>query len=350
MTVPERLPRIPPMPASQQKPFDPYPFKFKEIFQKTIWGGTDLKKVLGKKCPAKTGESWELSFRENNVSVVANGAYKGKKITDLVKSWGKEILGDDHSMRFMKGFPLLVKFLGMRERMSLQVHPSDEFAQRYEMDGTGKMEAWYILHAPKDSRVIRGVLPGTTVAEFQEALDGGRIEQCLNVMEVNQGDVIFIPPGTIHTAYGGVVVLEVQQNSDHTYRMTDWDRKGFDGKPRALDVEKALSMTDFYSMGVSKYKPSRMAAYSYQRMLLLKCEKFTLESIQMKRGRVTIEADRARFRIYTVVSGRGKFLYGSKKKTDLAWRKGETFLVPAHLGEFDISSPAAAEIVVSYVE
>ncbi len=338
------------MPASKEKLFDPYPLKFKDNFKKTIWGGTELKKVLGKKTPPKTGESWELSFREDNASVVANGSYKGKKISDLVKEWGREILGDDHSMRFMKGFPLLVKFLGMNDRMSLQVHPSDEFAQRYEMEGTGKMEAWYVIHAPKDSRIIRGVLPGTTVAEFKEQLESGKVEQCLNVMEVNVGDVIFIPPGTIHTAFGGIVVLEVQQNSDHTYRLTDWDRKGLDGKPRKLDVEKALGVTDFYSMGVSKYKASRIQDYSYKRMLLLKCEKFTLESIQMKRGKVTIEADRARFRIYSVISGRGKFRYGAKKKTSMAWRRGETYLVPAHLGEFDISATAAAEIVVTYVE
>ncbi len=338
------------MPASQKKSFDPYPLKFKEIFKKTLWGGTDLKKVLGKKTPPKTGESWELSFQEGNPSIVANGSYKGKKITDLVKSWGKEILGDDHNMRFMKGFPLLIKFLGIKERMSLQVHPSDEFAQRYEMNGTGKMEAWYVLHAPKDSRVIRGVLPGTTVAEFKQHMDEGNVEQCLNVMEVNEGDVIFIPPGTIHTAFGGVVVLEVQQNSDHTYRLTDWGRKGLNGKARELHVEKALGVTDFYSMGVSKYKPSRITSYSYKRMLLLKCEKFTLESIQMKRGKVKIEADRARFRIYTAISGRGKFMYGVKKKTSMSWRRGETYLVPAHLGEFDISTAVASEIVVSYVE
>lgn len=337
------------MPAPKETPLHLYPLKMKEVFKETPWGGAGLKKALGKKCSAKTGESWELSVRHGAESVVGNGPYKGKKLSELLQKFARPMLGDEHSMRFSSRFPLLVKFLAVHDRMSLQVHPSDEFAQRYEQEGVGKMEAWYILNAPKGSRVIRGVLPGTTVAEFRQQLDKGSVEQCLNVMDVKEEDIIFIPPGTIHSAFGGVVFLEVQQNSDHTYRLTDWGRKA-DGKARPLHVDKALGVTDFYSMGVSKYKASRIPGFPYKRFLLIKCEKFTMEAMQIARGRVKDQTNKARFAVYVVTQGKGKFFYGEKGRESQAFAKGETYFLPAHLGAFEVSAAGATEIVVIYVE
>ncbi len=245
-----------------------YPIRFKEIYKSKIWGGGGLKKTMGKAgAPSDCGESWELSHRGKETSVIAAGPHKGLTLGDLIVRWPKQVLGDEHSMRFSTRFPMLVKFLCAEDRLSLQVHPTDDFAQRYEIEPIGKMEAWYIVHAPKTARVIRGVLPGTTVAEFRQHLASGTVDQCLNIMEVKEGDVIFIPPGTIHSAFGGVVALEVQQNSDITYRLTDWGRK-VNGKPRLLDVDKAMGISDFYSMGVSKYKPARIPGFPYKRMLL----------------------------------------------------------------------------------
>ena len=333
-----------------ERPPPTYPLTFKEIYRDKIWGGPQLKRVLGKKgASRRTGESWELSHREKAVSVVANGPYKGWNLDKLLDQYRKPVLGDEHSMRFRK-FPLLIKFLGAHDRLSLQVHPSDDYAQRYEMEGVGKMEAWYILSAPRDARVIRGVLPGTTVAEFKQHLQAGTIEQCLNVMEVKEKDVIFIPPGTIHSAYGGIVLLEVQQNSDCTYRLTDWGRVDFNRKPRPLEVEKAMNVTDFYSMGVSKYKPMRIPGYSYRRKLLIKCEKFTMETIELGRQKITEKPNPARCTVHTVASGRGVYRYGLKKKARQPFKKGQTFLMPAHIGEYDIQSHGSTEIVVSFVE
>jgi mannose-6-phosphate isomerase len=327
-----------------------YPLRFKEIYREKIWGGPELAKVMGKKGANRhTGESWELSHRDKGMSVVANGPYKGWTIDKLLEAYRREILGSEHAMRF-KRYPLLVKFIAAHDRLSLQVHPSDDYAQRYEAEGVGKMEAWYVLHAPKESRVIRGVLPGTTVAEFKQHLQGGTIEQCLNVMDIKQGDVIFIPPGTIHSAYGGAVFLEVQQNSDTTYRLTDWGRTDFNRRPRALDVEKAMNVTDFYSMGVSKYKAARIPGFAYRRKLLIKCEKFTMETIELGRQRITEKPHPARSVVHTIVAGKGKYLYGEKKKSAQPFKKGETYLLPAHLGEYEVASQGATEIVVSYVE
>jgi mannose-6-phosphate isomerase len=332
------------------RPFTVYPLRFKEIYKDKIWGGPELAKVIGKKGASKRcGESWEIAQREKDTSVVVNGSLKGWPLDKVLEHHRKAVLGDEQSMRFRR-FPLLVKFLAAHDKLSLQVHPTDDYAQRYEPEGVGKMEAWYVLHAPKESRIIRGVLPGTTVAEFKDHLKKGSVEQCLNVMDVKEQDVIFIPPGTIHSAYGGLVVLEVQQNSDCTYRLTDWGRSDAKGKPRHLDVEKAMNVTDFYSMGVSKYKAARILGFPYRRKLLIKCEKFVMETIELNRQTVTEKPHPQRFVVHTAVEGRGKYLYGDKKKESVPWKKGDTHLIPAKLGEYDIQSNGASEIVVSYVE
>jgi mannose-6-phosphate isomerase len=333
-----------------ERPPPVYPLRFKEIFKEKIWGGPELAKVAGKKgAGRRCGESWEIAQRDKSTSVVVNGPYRGWSLEKLLEEHRKSVLGDEHSMRF-KRYPLLVKYICAHDRLSLQVHPTDDYAQRYEAEGVGKMEAWYVISAPKESRVIRGVLPGTTVAEFKEHLKSGKIEQCLNVMDIKERDVIFIPPGTIHSAYGGAVFLEVQQNSDTTYRLTDWGRVDFNKKPRPLDVEKAMNVTDFYSMGVSKYKASRIPGYAYRRKLLIKCEKFTMETIELGRQRITEKANAARSVVHTIIQGRGKYQFGDKKRSSQPFRKGETYLIPAKIGEYDIASHGATEIVVSYAE
>ena len=327
-----------------------YPYRLKEIFKDKVWGGPELKRVMGKKgAGARTGESWEAAQRGKDTSVVADGPHKGMTLEALTRAWPKPVLGDEHAMRFSQRFPLLVKFICAHDRLSLQVHPSDDFAQRYEPEGVGKMEAWYVVYAPKEARVIRGVLPGTTVAEFKQHLAKGTVQQCLNQMEVRPGDVIFIPPGTIHTAFGGVIMLEVQQNSDITYRLYDWGRPDRNGA-RPLNVERAMTVTDFYSMGVSKYKPARIPGFPYRRNLLIKCEKFTMEALVLDRKRIKDTVPKTRFQLMTVVQGKGKFFFGEKKKQSVPWRKGDTFLVPAHLGEYDIAAAGASEIVCTYVE
>jgi len=328
-----------------------YPLRFREIYRKKPWGGRGLARLLKKKgCPPSTGESWEIACRDGTVSVVANGPLRGWKLQKLLDRLPREILGDEHSMRFSSRFPLLIKFLYADEKLSLQVHPSDDFAARYDDEGVGKMEAWYILHVEETGRVIRGVLPGTTVGEFKQHLQQGTVEQCLNTMVVDPGDVIFIPPGTLHTMFGGVLLLEVQQNSDVTYRLSDWGRKDRNGEARPVQIERALQVVDFYSMGVSKYKPARIPGFPYRRKLLIKCEKFTMESLEFSSQRVTEKADVARFRMYSIVRGRGAFRYGLKKNRTEPFKAGQTFLMPAHLGEFDFAARGACEVVCTFVE
>lgn len=335
--------------AAPKAPPPLYPLRFHEIYKKKIWGGDALRKALKKRgVPPKTGESYEVSHLGKDVSVVANGKLRGKSLKDLWPTLRRPLLGEDVWMRFPDGFPLLIKFLNAKERLSLQVHPNDEFASRYEPGNWGKMEAWYVVHAPKEARVIRGVLPGITVAEFKQCLAEGRIEECLNNMQVEEGDVIFIPPGTIHTAFGNLVVLEVQQASDITYRLTDWNRKDFSGKARPLDTTKAIAVTDFYTMGVTKFRPQRLPGFSYKRKLLLKCEKFTMDLMELT-GRIKEKLDGSRFQVLSVIRGKGLLRYGPKFKGREPFALGQTFLIPAAMGDYEVRPSGRTEIVVTYI-
>lgn len=328
-----------------------YPLHFQEIFRDKVWGGDGLKNALGKKCGARTGESWEIADVGKESSVVANGPLKGKKLSELLKTQAREIMGDDVYIRH-KRFPLVIKFLFAKDRLSLQVHPTDDFARAYEAEGTGKMEAWYVIGATPESRIIRGVLPGTSEAEFRESLTNGKIEDCINKLRVKEGEVIFIPPGTVHSAYGDLLLLEVQQASDFTYRFTDWGRTEPNGRPRELQVERAIKAMDLQSIGVSKLKPTRLVGFAYNRDLLIKCEKFTMEKIDLPSGKRGKEpADLTRCKAFTVLAGRGRFLYGAvgkgRPKAE-PFAKGQTFLLPAALGEYSIHADSNCEIIVTY--
>lgn len=343
-------------PAARRAPVEPretvplYPIRFQPILRDTVWGGGDgLRKATGIKVGRHTGEILTLANLGRNVSVVANGRWKGEKFSDLLKKHRRALLGDDGAIRHRDHFPVMIKFLCAKERLSLQVHPGDEFAGRYEVERTGKMEAWYVVHAPKDSCVARGVLPGITVAEFRAALEAGRLADCLNQMEISEGDVIFIPPGTVHCAWGGVAVLEVQQNSDLTYRLTDWGRHGLDGRLRDLHVQKALAVTDFYTMGVTKFKPQRLGGFAYKRKLLLKCEKFTMEMLELEGRPAREPTGDGRFRVMVVLRGCGAFRFGPRKRQREPFAPGQTFFVPAHIGDFETAPRGKAEIVCVYV-
>lgn len=330
-----------------------YPLRFQEIIKDKVWGGDGFNRLLGKKAGPRAGESWEIADIGNDSSVVANGPLKGRKLSDLLKTDARLILGEDVYIRHQR-FPLILKFLYAKDRLSLQVHPTDEFARAFESEGTGKMEAWYVVSATPESRIIRGVLPGTSEAEFRESLSNGKIDDCINKLRVKDGEVIFIPPGTVHSAYGDLLLFEVQQASDYTYRFTDWGRTDLNGKPRDLHVERAIKAMDLQSIGVSKLKPTRLPGFPYKRQLLLKCEKFTIEKLDLPAGKKGKEpADPTRFKTFTVLAGKGKFLYyGASDKNHPPktepFAKGQTFLLPAHLGEYTVQADSTTEIIVCY--
>lgn len=330
---------------------DLYPYLFRALLKEKIWGGARLRKRFGKPAPARKriGESWELADRGRDTTRVANGPLRGTSLRALLAAWPREVLGDEHALRYASRFPLLVKFLDCDRMLSVQVHPTDDFAARYDVGDPGKTEAWVVLEAEPTACVIRGVLPGTTAAEFRRAAEEGAVEACLNRMEVAKGDVIFLPPGTVHAAGGGLLLAEVTQNSDLTYRIYDWGQVDARGRSRPLHIDKAVANIDFHSLGVTKIKPIPLAGYGCRRRLLVKCEKFTLESLEVAGRRAKIKHPPERFRILVALDGRGEMRWGRDAGARQPFRAGQTFLIPAHLGDFYVASRGRARFLHAYV-
>jgi mannose-6-phosphate isomerase len=216
------------------------PLVFEPYLRPVIWGGRLLERRLAKPLPAEGdfGESWELSAHPLHVSRVADGPWRGLALTELWQQRQKEIAGDE--VKEGSRFPWLVKFLDCRDLLSVQVHPDDSTARELLGDESGKTEAWIVLHAEASGRIYAGLKPGTTRGDLQRHLDAGTVAQCLHSFAPRTGDCVFLPAGTVHAAGGGVLLAEVQQSSDATFRLFDWNRLGPDGRPRALHREAAL--------------------------------------------------------------------------------------------------------------
>jgi mannose-6-phosphate isomerase len=220
------------------------PLTFTPLTMERVWGGRELALRLGRTLPpgGPVGESWELVDREEAQSVVAGGPLAGTTLHDLWTQRRDEVFGARHAAAGPR-FPLLCKLLDARDRLSVQVHPPAAVAP--SLGGEPKTEMWYFLACDPGSRIYAGLKAGTTRARFEELLRGGRVEECLHVLPTREGDSIFIPSGRLHAIGEGNLIVEIQQNSDTTYRVFDWNRAGLDGKPRALHLDESLVSTDF---------------------------------------------------------------------------------------------------------
>ena len=220
------------------------PIVFTPIYQERVWGGRELANRLGRSLPGSQpiGEAWEVVDRAEAQSVVSDGPLRGKTLHDLWTNHRAEIFGPRHGNSGPR-FPLLCKLLDARDRLSVQVHPPAAIAPR--LQGEPKTEMWYFLGCDPGSRIYAGLSAGTTRAAFEEKLGRGEVEECLHVLPTHEGDSIFIPSGRLHAIGEGNLIVEIQQNSDTTYRVFDWNRMGLDGKPRELHIEESLLSTDF---------------------------------------------------------------------------------------------------------
>lgn len=218
------------------------PLRFRPIFKSALWGGRRIAEMLpGAPLTGPISEAWLLSDVDGNESVVAEGPFAGATLRELMRSHRAELALPQH-----ESFPLLVKIIDACEPLSIQVHPNDEQAQRLTNQPRGKTEVWYILHAEPGSRVFAGLKQGVSRSEFESALAGGRIEECLHSFAARAGDCVYLPAGTIHAAGGGLTIFEVQQTSDLTFRLHDWGRvDAKTGQPRELQVELALQCVNF---------------------------------------------------------------------------------------------------------
>lgn len=307
-----------------------YPLKFRSIFKKTPWGGNTLGLLFGKDMPpgGGIGEAWEVSDRSDDNSIIINGAFKDMPLHRLMDGpMANDLLGRGYKRADTAGnrFPLLVKFIDAKERLSLQVHPDDAYVMANEAPGeSGKLEAWYVIHTEPGAWIIRGLRPGTTRESLEESVGNGTLEDSLNFLSVMPGDVIFIPPGILHAIGPGIVLLEIQQNSDITYRFYDW------GRARQLHVEKALDVIEFSPSkehSPDKIPPTMISPPPRKRELLLECEKFTLESLELN-AECDVDGT-GTFHVLTVIEGTGKILYGQSEELEAV--AGETILIPAAL-------------------
>ena len=221
-----------------------YPFVFQPIFKDRIWGGRELEQLYAKKIPAgQIGEAWEISDRPDDASVIANGPLAGKNLRWLMENHAMEILGAAKPAAAGR-FPLLCKILDAREKLSLQVHPPASKAA--ELKGEPKTEMWFIADAAPDASLYVGLKRGVTRAEFEKKISDGSVADCFHRIPVKAGDTMFLPSGRVHAIGDGLVIFEIQQNSDTTYRVFDWNRVGLDGKPRELHIAQSLASIDFY--------------------------------------------------------------------------------------------------------
>lgn len=240
------------------------PICFDSYLRPQIWGGRGLSQHLGRTLPEQGsyGEAWEISALPPHVSRVSQGVTAGLELTELWTHWRQNLLGPEAGRLAepTAEFPLLVKWLECRELLSVQVHPDDSMAREVLGQPYGKSEAWIVIHAEPTARVFAGLKPGVTRAEFVAHLTAGTVVKCLHSFVPQAGDCISLPAGTVHAAGGGVVLAEVQQSSDATFRLFDWHRLGLDGKPRPLQVDQALQAIDWHQGAIQPLAPHAMTS------------------------------------------------------------------------------------------
>jgi mannose-6-phosphate isomerase len=318
-----------------------YPLKFKEVYKDYIWGGKGLDKIGKKVGSEKIAESWEIACHKDGMSVVAEGDLKGKSLSELVLKYGKDLLG---SRIEENEFPLLVKFINAKNNLSVQVHPDDEYAYANEGE-RGKNEAWVVLYADDDAKMIIDVAPNIDRDSFKMAVESNNAEECLNTISVQAGDIINIPAGLVHAIGEGIILAEIQQNSNTTYRVYDYNRRDANGNERPLHVKKALDVIDF-----SKKKTDKKAhgitlgiGESSIRTIAVANEYFCIEKFVMNE-KLRQVSTRETFLIYIFTKGEGKIFFD---ENNIDVKMGDTYLVPANMGEFFIEGDL--QFIKSYI-
>lgn len=322
-----------------------YPLKFSPILKDKIWGGTKLKSIFNK--PAETdklGESWELSGYEGDESVVTNGLLAGNSLTELMEIYMGELIGDKIFDEYGLSFPLLFKLIDANENLSIQVHPGDEVAAERH-DSYGKTEMWYVMDADEGAELIIGFTKDCTKEEYVSALENDKVEDLLQKVKVKKGDVFFIPAGLVHAIGKGVVVAEIQQSSDITYRIYDYKRTDDNGNERELHTEQALDVIDF---SASKNPKTNYTAQLNGSTNLVTCEYFTTNILKLNKSVVVNYAALDSFVAYMCLEGSLKIESKENEAVDVS--KGETILIPAVLNELTLIPSVEATLLEVYVK
>ena len=318
-----------------------YPLRFEPIYQYRLWGGRRLAGMLTAPLPGEgpIGEAWVLSDRDDHVSRVADGPLKGRTIAQLLEQFPEYVMGK-LAGRFRR-FPLLLKFLDAREMLSVQVHPADNHTDLLPAGETGKTEGWVVLEAGTESRIYAGLRPGTTEATLRQAIAAGGVADHLACFTPKPGDGVFIPAGTVHALGGDIVVFEVQENSDVTFRLYDWNHvDAKTGKPRALQVDRALACIDFGGCAGGLVAPVVEATEPVERERLFRCEHFRLSRLRGQ-SPFTVGASGVPS-VLVSIEGAGQVEHGGAA---YAIGKGDVFLLPAVLGACTFQPSSAVSVL-----
>jgi mannose-6-phosphate isomerase len=317
------------------------PLRFKPILREYLWGGRRLGTDLGK--PIGNGshyaESWEIVDHGADQSTVADGPFTGKTLRDIVTREGRVVFG----RHYPRGqFPLLLKFLDCHQTLSVQVHPNDEQAAKLDPPDLGKTEAWVVLAAEPGSKIYAGLKPGVDRQTLEQELARGNCESCLYEFESRAGDCVLIEAGTIHALGAGLLIAEIQQASDTTYRLFDWNRVDRDGKPRELHIQQALDVTDFTRGPVNPVTPTSNGDPDIEH--LVQCDKFILDRLRLTASHTL--PDDNRFHILAVVDGAVSI---NTTSGNYNLQRGGTVLVPATTREAKISPRGKAVLLDTYL-
>jgi len=323
---------------------DLYPFKFQTIFKEKIWGGQKIKSILGKNFSplSNCGETWELSAVEGNISVVDSGHLQGTKLTELLYSYGPQIVGNRIYKEYGNDFPLLIKFIDANDDLSLQVHPDDHLALARHQS-KGKTEMWYILQADDNSSLISGFNQPLDKSSYLEYFNENRLEEILNREIIKTGDVIFIPSGRVHTIGKGLLLAEIQQTSDITYRINDFDRLDADGNSRELHVEQALDAIDFTHY--DSYKTTYQDVINTTNTLV-DCPYFRTSKLNFQKEINPDYSAIDSFIIYICIEGSAVMKYSAG---EMMLQLGDVFLIPTIFNNIELRPYQNCQILEVYV-
>jgi len=327
-----------------------YPLTFEPVFRDYMWGERALATLLGRALPPGiVAESWEISGHPSSPTRVAGGPLSGQTLPQVQARLGDALVGTRSRWATDRGrFPLLVKLLDANQRLSVQVHPPDAYALAHEKGDLGKTEMWYVLHARPGAQLIYGLSQHTTPAEFRAALENGTVADLLHHLPIQAGDAIFVPAGALHALLEGVVVAEIQQNSDTTYRVYDWGRVGSDGQPRALHVDKALAVIDFDLVRPGAYVPRLVAQDTgLRRTEISRCPYFVVEQVELDHASYRGCCAGDTFEIWGCVSGQVQVRWGGdgRDQASLPLPAVQFTLLPAALGEFAVQARGPAVLL-----
>ena len=314
------------------------PIKLNPVFKEIIWGGNRLKTEYNKKSDLNNiAESWELTVRPDGMNAIIGGDFDGCTLEEYIKNNGECVVSNKKE----PFFPLLIKFIDAEDNLSVQVHPDDEYGLK-NANSLGKTEMWYIIDAKPGAQLVYGLKPGVTVEEFKTAIEENKVEENLNYVNVKKGDVFFIPSGLVHAIGSGILLAEIQQNSNITYRVYDYNRIGKDGKPRELHVQDALNV--IVNRNEAEIEKIQFSTNVKNNNTLACCEYFNVEKYNID-GTFQFSTNVESFASLLCLRGNGKIIYNDE---EFEFNKGDSYFIPANIGDFSVEGNL--EVIVSKIK